>query len=374
METFSSDLVLLPDPLGDRVIKEVNPPPHKPIPSKLVFSNIGINSRIPNWVVLKECFTREAKLSKIDLLKIVNDFTEVVKKEPNIVKVADPVTIVGDVHGQYYDLLKILEVGGMPDQTKYVFLGDYVDRGSFSIEVCILLFSLKLNFIENVVLLRGNHECKQMTTYFNFHNECLIKYDEEVYCRIMEAFNSLPLAVIVNSKFFGVHGGISPHADYLENIETINRFEEIPKDGLICDLMWSDPLEEEFEAVSLDWEINTKRGCSFNFGAKSLIPFLVNNNMVSLIRAHEAQIEGFKMYRWNKKVDFPSCVTVFSAANYCDVYGNKGAVIKFKSNQFNLVQFSCNPHPFFLPDFQNLFSWSLPFISEKSKVSIYYSS
>lgn len=359
------ELTLLPDPLGDRIIKEVSPPPHKAIPSKLVFPQ---HLTVPDWITLKECLTQEARLSKLDLIRIINDFTEIVKKEPNIVKAADPVTIVGDIHGQFYDFLKILEVGGSPELSKYVFLGDYVDRGNFSIEVCILLFSLKINYPDNVFMLRGNHECRQMTTYFNFHNECLVKYDEEVYCRILTAFNSLPLAAIVNSKFFVVHGGISPQAERLDAIETINRFEEIPKTGLICDLMWSDPVDEELEALDLDWEINTKRGCSFNFGAKSLIPYLVNNSMVSVIRAHEAQIEGFKMYRWNKKVDFPSCITVFSAPNYCDVYGNKGAVIKFKSNQFNLVQYSCCPHPFYLPDFQNLFSWSLPFISEKSKL------
>lgn len=358
---------LLPDPIKDRVIKDVSPPPHKPIPSSILFPN---NSNTPDWLALKSFLTKEGRLSKEDLIKIITRFIEITKKEPNILNVMDPVSIVGDIHGQYYDLLKILDVGGNPDQSKYVFLGDYVDRGNFSSEVVILLFSLKINYPDNYILLRGNHESRQMTTFFNFHYECLVKYDEDIYSRFMDAFDSLPIAAIVNNKFFAVHGGISPKLQELKHLMTLSRFEETPKDGIFCDLVWSDPIEEEVEAIACDWEDNVNRGCSYNFGAKALLPYLSKNNLVSVIRAHEAQLEGFKMYKWNKKVDFPSCVTVFSAPNYCDVYGNKGAIIKFKSNQFNLVQFNCSPHPFFLPDFQNLFSWSLPFISEKSKICL----
>lgn len=354
---------LLPDPLKDRVIHEVNPPPHKPLSREILFQK-----NVPNWKILKDFYTLEGRLSKQDIMTIINSFTKLVQKEPNLIKLMDPVVIVGDIHGQFYDLLKIFDAsGGSIEENRYIFLGDYVDRGNFSLEVCILLFALKINFPTQYYLLRGNHESRQMTTFFNFHTECLIKYDEEVYLRIMEAFDALPISAIVNDRFFLVHGGISPETSTLDVIININRYVEIPKSGVLCDLVWSDPIDEEMFAINSDWEINTSRGCSFNFGAKSLIPFLAESNLISVIRAHEVQMEGFKFYKWNKKVDFPSCITLFSAANYCDVYNNKGAIIKIKSSQFNLVQINCNPHPFYLPEFQNIFSWSLPFISEKSK-------
>lgn len=361
-----ADYPLLPDPLNDRVIKDVNPPPHQSMPYKLLFPNKK-STEIPDWKALRSYFTKEGKINKNDLSTLLNKFTSIVKKEPNILKVQDPVTIVGDIHGQYYDLLKILDVGGNPEHTKYIFLGDYVDRGSFSTEVWILLVALKINYPESIIMLRGNHESRQMTSYFNFLSECKLKYDDEIYEKIMISFDALPLGAIINDKFFAVHGGISPYLTKLSDINSYNRFIETPKDGVLCDFLWSDPIEDDNQALSTEWGENINRGCSFNFGAKALLPYLSGNNLVSVIRAHEAQLEGFKMYKWNKKIDFPSCVTVFSAANYCDVYGNKGAIIKFKNNQFNLVQFNCSPHPFLLPDFQNLFTWSLPFVSEKSK-------
>ncbi len=93
---------------------------------------------------MKEHLSREGRLAKADLLELINIFIGIVKAEPNIVKIEDPVTVVGDIHGQFYDLLKLLEVGGNPEDTKYLFLGDYVDRGAFSIEVIILLYALKV--------------------------------------------------------------------------------------------------------------------------------------------------------------------------------------------------------------------------------------
>jgi serine/threonine-protein phosphatase 2B catalytic subunit len=138
--------------------------------------------------------------------------------------VNDPITVVGDLHGQYYDLEKILDLGGMPSirhdlaQNKFLFLGDYVDRGAFSVEVVILLYALKLNFPNEVFLIRGNHECRQMTQYFSFRNECLQKYDVETYELFMESFDALPLACIVNEKFIAVHGGISPNLKTIEDL------------------------------------------------------------------------------------------------------------------------------------------------------------
>lgn len=135
---------------------------------------------------------------------------QILKKEGNILFLEDPITIVGDIHGQFYDLATILKIGGVPENNRYIFLGDYVDRGEFSVEVLILLLSLKLCFPNNIFLLRGNHETREMTNRYSYFAECMYKYDQEVFQVSMELFDNLPIAAIVNKKFFLVHGGISP--------------------------------------------------------------------------------------------------------------------------------------------------------------------
>ena len=351
----------LPDPFEDRVMKDVLPPPHLPLPHSKLFPKKGI----PDWKVLRDHLTREGKIEKSDFLELISLFQAQIKTEPNILKVQDPVTVVGDIHGQYYDLLKLLEVGGAPETTKYLFLGDYVDRGAFSIECVLLLCAIKLNFKSTILMLRGNHECRQMTSFFNFKQECEIKYDLEVYDRIMEAFDCLPISCLINEKFLAIHGGISPDIDKVADITKINRFTEPPKTGPMCDMLWSDPVEKNEEALTVSWLENSTRGCSYVFGAQAATPFLTKNSILSIIRAHEAQLEGFKMYKWNNNVDFPSVITIFSAPNYCDVYNNKAAVISFKNNMVNIQQYNYSPHPFILPQFMNIFNWSIPFVCEK---------
>jgi serine/threonine-protein phosphatase 2B catalytic subunit len=185
-------------------------------------------------------------------------------------------------------------------------------------------------------MLRGNHECRQLTSFFNFKQECDVKYDQEVYDRVMESFDALPIACSINDKFLAVHGGISPDIRKISDINKINRFQEPPKEGAFCDLLWADPCENDEDAPFITWSENGNRGCSFIFGSRASTPFLNENDLLSIIRAHEAQLDGFKMYKWNNNVDFPSVITIFSAPNYCDVYNNKGAVIKFKVNDINL--------------------------------------
>jgi serine/threonine-protein phosphatase 2B catalytic subunit len=146
----------------------------------------------------------------------------------------------------------------------------------------------------------------------------------------MDSFDVLPLACIINDKFIAVHGGISPSITDILEINKIDRFMEPPSEGAFCDLLWADPCENDEEALNVEWDDNKTRGCSFVFGLKAVNPFLEHNEMVSIIRAHEAQLEGYKMYNWDEESDFPSVITIFSAPNYCDVYNNKAAVIKFK--------------------------------------------
>jgi serine/threonine-protein phosphatase 2B catalytic subunit len=139
----------------------------------------------------------------------------------------------------------MLDLVGKIGQMNFVFLGDYVDRGMFAFEVVITLYCLKLNYPNHITLLRGNHECRQMTENFNFRIEMEEKFDMETYDLIMESFDCLPLAALVDNKILAVHGGISPELQNLNTINRIERFKEIPKTGLFTDLMWSDPVENE---------------------------------------------------------------------------------------------------------------------------------
>lgn len=362
----------LPDPKNDRQVKDVEPPPAKPLSFELLYPNGP--DEAPDYKVLRDHLKREGRVRKEDCLDIIKKVIDIVSNEPNLLRLKDPITIVGDIHGQYYDLLKLLEVGGNPDNTQYLFLGDYVDRGSFSIEVLLLLYALKINFPERIWLLRGNHECRQMTTFFNFRDECEYKYDVVVYYAFMESFDTIPLSAVINGKFLGVHGGISPDLILLNQISSFTRFQEPPRTGIFCDILWADPIDEDKEEHTIQTEAyfpNDVRGCSYFFGYNAATTFLEKNGLLSIIRAHEAQLEGYKMHQTNLKTGFPIVITIFSAPNYCDVYNNKGAVLKFDSNTLNIQQFCFSPHPYHLPNFMNLFTWSLPFVSEKVTEMLY---
>ena len=298
------------------------------------------------------------------MLKLIEVATSLFQLELNLLSLQDPVTVVGDIHGQYYDLLKLLELGGNPEQTKYLFLGDYVDRGMFSLEVILLLYSLKINMPSTVFMLRGNHECRQMTSMFSFRKECVYKYDLEVYEAFMSSFDTLPMACIVNNSFLAVHGGLSPDLVSLKDIENLNRFVEPARSGLQCDMLWSDPIDTNDGKVPEVYKNNDARGCSYIFGGEATKKFLKDTDLVSIIRAHEAQKDGYKMQFWNGP-DFPSTITIFSAPNYCDSYKNKGAIIKFDNSTLNIQQYNYCKHPYLLPDFMDVFAWSIPFVIEK---------
>ena len=161
-----------------------------------------------------------------------------------------------------------------------------------------MLLSLKISKPKEIVMLRGNHECRQLTSYFNFRQECLVKYNQDVYDRIMTLFDNLPLACLVNGKFLCIHGGISHELRSLEDIKKLDRFKEIPKSGLLCDLVWADPVDNQNGAMNTLIKPNDVRGCSYVFGYELTKGFLDKNKLISVIRAHEAQNEGFKMYKW----------------------------------------------------------------------------
>ncbi|XP_055327415.1 serine/threonine-protein phosphatase 2B catalytic subunit 2-like [Paramacrobiotus metropolitanus] len=349
----------------ERAVKDVPPPNSQRLTDSEVY--LG-TSKIPNPGILKTHFYKEGRLAESVALRILNEVKHVLRKELNLLIIPQPVTICGDIHGQYYDLINLFNYGGDVATTRYLFLGDYVDRGNFGIECVLYLFALKLSYPQTFFMLRGNHECRHLTEAFSFKLECEVKYSEAVYNACMEAFDALPLAAVVNGQFLCVHGGLSPEITTLKDIFRIDRFKEPDSSGPLCDILWSDPAENfgnETDAENLYLD-NPERGCSYMYTYKACCKFLTDNKLLSLIRAHQVEYAGFKQYKATT-LGFPALFTVFSAPNYLDDYRNKGAVLKYENNKMNFKQFNAVPHPYWLPDFMNVFTWSYPFVTAKIK-------
>eukprot|EP01062_Namystynia_karyoxenos_P005168 TRINITY_DN1181_c0_g1_i1.p1 TRINITY_DN1181_c0_g1~~TRINITY_DN1181_c0_g1_i1.p1 ORF type:complete len:479 (+),score=207.48 TRINITY_DN1181_c0_g1_i1:110-1546(+) len=345
-----------------RAIPDVAPPIWEPIARNKCFDGKGLPI-LPN---LKQHFLAEGLLGQREAIDLCTKASAVLRKEPNLLRLNDPITVCGDIHGQLYDLMKLFEIGGDPSEQQYLFLGDFVDRGCFGCEVAFYMFAAKVRHPDTFYMLRGNHECRHLTAYFNFKAETLYKYNQEIYDAIQNTFDCLPIACVLNGRFLCVHGGLSPDVRSVDDINSIHRFREPPSSGPLCDLIWSDPMDEEEEEYTPEalYVHNDLRGCSYVFSYNAVCQFLVNNNLLSVIRAHEAQDEGYRLYK-KSSTGFPSVICIFSAPNYCDSYDNKAAIIRFQNNLMNIRQFNSSPHPYYLPNFMNAFSWSMPFVAEK---------
>lgn len=348
--------------MTERGDPSVAPPDWEPLTSSELFDETGK----PRPDVALEHFKKEGLLSEADALAIITKCALIWKDEPNVLRLEDPVVISGDIHGQFFDLVNLLSIGGNPRNHKYIFLGDYVDRGCFGMEVILLLMCYKICYPTTMIMLRGNHESRHLTAYFNFKREVLYKYSNAVYNAMMSAFDCLPLACILNNRFLCLHGGLSPELKRIADINAIHRFREPPSSGPMCDLLWADPLDEKEEdpAASQHFVPNTTRGCSYVYSHAAACSFLQENNLITVIRGHEAQDEGYHLYKKTTK-GFPAVICIFSAPNYCDTYDNRAAIVMLNKNVMNIRQFNSSPHPYYLPNFMNAFTWSLPFVAEK---------
>jgi len=245
---------------------------------------------------------------------------EILAEESNVQRVDPPVIICGDIHGQFYDLRELFKVGGDVPDTNYLFMGDFVDRGFYSVETFLLLLALKVRYPDRITLIRGNHESRQITQVYGFYDECLRKFGSvNVWRYCTEIFDYLSLSAIIEDRIFCVHGGLSPSINTLDQIRTIDRKQEVPHEGPMCDLMWSDP--EEIDGWGL-----SPRGAGYLFGGDVVQTFNNMNKLTLIARAHQLVMEGYKpMFN-------DSLVTVWSAPNYCYRCGNVAAILELDEN------------------------------------------
>jgi serine/threonine-protein phosphatase PP1 catalytic subunit len=213
------------------------------------------------------------------------------------------VKVVGDIHGQFADLIRLFQLCGFPPATNYLFLGDYVDRGKNNLETILLLLCYKLRYPENFFLLRGNHECAGITRIYGFYDECKRRTNVKTWKKFVEVFNCMPIAALIASKIFCVHGGLSPDLVDMGQIRQITRPCDVPDSGLLTDLLWSDP-----EDTEEDWGEND-RGVSYLFGKKVITNFLQRHDIDLICRAHQVVEDGYEFYQDRL------LVTIFSAPN-----------------------------------------------------------
>lgn len=245
------------------------------------------------------------------------------------------ITVCGDVHGQFYDLLNIFKLNGMPSEDNpYLFNGDFVDRGSFSLETILTLLAFKVRFPNSFHLNRGNHESVEMNTMYGFEGEVKEKCGGNLMLLFVDLFQWLPLAHVIGGKVLVVHGGLfSRDSTTLEDVRNISRHREPPDEGPMHELLWSDPQPQPGRSPS-------KRGVGVGFGPDVTKRFLERNNLSLLIRSHECKDDGYEVQHDGKTI------TVFSAPNYCDQIGNRGAFIRLEHDlKPKFTSFDAVPHP-----------------------------
>lgn len=275
---------------------------------------------------------RKENLSEPDIIALCNKAREILSKESNVQAVPAPVTICGDIHGQFHDLIELLRIGGKIPDTNYLFMGDYVDRGYFSLETVSLLVALKVRHKERITILRGNHESRQITQVYGFYDECLRKYgNANVWKAFTDLFDYLPMTALVEEKIFALHGGLSPSIDTLDHARALDRVQEVPHEGPMCDLVWSDPDDR------CGWGISP-RGAGYTFGQDITETFNHTNNLEMVTRAHQLVMDGYS-FAHNKGI-----VTIFSAPNYCYRCGNQAAIMEINEHmKHTFIQFDPAP-------------------------------
>jgi len=271
-------------------------------------------------------------LSEAQIKQLTDKAREILIEESNVQPVRAPVTVCGDIHGQFHDLMELFRIGGVAPDTNFLFQGDYVDRGYFSVETVTLLVCLKVRYKDRVFILRGNHESRQITQVYGFYDECMRKYGSaNVWKLFTDLFDYLPLTALIENGVFCLHGGLSPSIETLENVRALDRVQEVPHEGPMCDLLWSDPDDRA------GWGISP-RGAGYTFGADVSNEFNHRNGLNLIARAHQLVMEG---YSWSHE---KRVVTIFSAPNYCYRCGNQAAILEVDEKlEYTFIQFEPAP-------------------------------
>jgi len=263
---------------------------------------------------------RPVMIPEIQLELLCQSVMNIFAEQPMLLELDAPMKVAGDIHGQFFDLLRLFEYGGSPAEANYLFLGDYVDRGKNSIECVALLLAYKAKYPENFFVLRGNHECASINRLYGFFDECKRRYNIKLWKTFGDVFNYMPVCALISDRILCMHGGLSPELKSLDDIRQLPRPVEVPDTGLLCDLLWSDPSTDV-----TTWGEND-RGVSFTFGVEIVRTFLKKHDLDLVARAHQVVEDGYEFFGGRV------LVTVFSAPNYCREFDNAGALMLIDEN------------------------------------------
>jgi serine/threonine-protein phosphatase PP1 catalytic subunit len=279
-------------------------------------AEVDVDVIIEKLLEVKNCKPgKQVNLTENEITGLCNKAREIFISQPILLQLEAPINIcgnlnsfwsyinIGDVHGQFHDLLRLFDNGGFPPEANYLFLGDYVDRGKQSLETICLLLAYKIKYPENFFLLRGNHECSSINRIYGFYDECITneskykflgqrRYSIRIWKLFSDVFNCMPVVAIIDEKIMCMHGGLSPELTNLDQIFAIKRPTEVPDSGkpknieitrigLLCDLLWADP-DNDVQG----WEENV-RGVSYVFGSDAISNFLKKNDLDLVCRAHQ---------------------------------------------------------------------------------------
>lgn len=291
---------------------------------KDAFAGASIENMSQEFIsyMVNDVFLKGNNLPKKYVAAIASHAERLFRQEPTVVELSNveeidvKISVCGDTHGQFYDVLNIFrKFGKVSPKHTYLFNGDFVDRGSWSCEVAILFYCLKILFPNSIYLNRGNHETNNMNKIYGFEDECKYKYSPRIFDMFSQSFESLPLATLINKKYLVMHGGLSSDTTLsMDDFKKIDRFSQPPREGPFMELLWSDPQVSDGLGPS-------QRGLGYAFGPDITAGFLSKNKLSKIFRSHEVRMNGVEFEHNNK------LVTVFSAPNYCDAQANLGGII-----------------------------------------------